>query len=87
MTFPEGSQGMLISKGVAILADLPITSAAKVVNRFCGSSMDAVHQVSQSINSGDTVAGIAAGVEDMFQVPMGDLIQVSIQIYMKKSIM
>ena len=69
--FPEGSQGMLISKGVAILADLPITSAAKVVNRFCGSSMDAVHQVSQSINSGDTVAGIAAGVEDMFQVPMG----------------
>ena len=69
--FPEGSQGMLISKGVAILSDLPVTSAAKVVNRFCGSSMDAVHQVSQSINSGDTIAGIAAGVEDMFQVPMG----------------
>ena len=69
--FPEGSQGMLMSKGVAILSDLPITSAAKVVNRFCGSSMDAVHQVSQSINSGDSIAGIAAGVEDMFQVPMG----------------
>ena len=69
--FPEGSQGMLMSKGVAILSDLPVTSAAKVVNRFCGSSMDAVHQVSQSIDSGDTIAGIAAGVEDMFQVPMG----------------
>tara|TARA_B110001454_G_scaffold213912_1_gene232862 strand:- start:418 stop:1548 length:1131 start_codon:yes stop_codon:yes gene_type:complete len=69
--FPEGSQGMLMAKGVAILSDLPITSAAKVVNRFCGSSMDAVHQVSQSITSGDSVAGIAAGVEDMFQVPMG----------------
>ena len=69
--FPEGSQGMLISKGVSILSDLPITTAAKVVNRFCGSSMDAVHQVSQSINSGDSIAGIAAGVEDMFQVPMG----------------
>ena len=69
--FPEGSQGMLISKGVAILADLPITTAAKVVNRFCGSSMDAVHQVSQSIISKDSIAGIAAGVEDMFQVPMG----------------
>ena len=69
--FPEGSQGMLISKGVAILSDLPVTSAAKVVNRFCGSSMDAVHQISQSINSGDSIAGIAAGVEDMFQVPMG----------------
>lgn len=69
--FPEGSQGMLMAKGVAILSDLPVTSAAKVVNRFCGSSMDAVHQVSQSITSGDSVAGIAAGVEDMFQVPMG----------------
>ena len=69
--FPEGSQGMLMSKGVAILSDLPITTAAKVVNRFCGSSMDAVHQVSQSINSGDSIAGIAGGVEDMFQVPMG----------------
>ncbi|MAZ61661.1 MAG: acetyl-CoA C-acyltransferase [Candidatus Marinimicrobia bacterium] len=69
--FPEGSQGMLMSKGVAILSDLPITTAAKVVNRFCGSSMDAVHQVSQSINSGDITAGIAGGVEDMFQVPMG----------------
>ncbi len=69
--FPEGPQGMLISKGVAILSDLPTTTAAKVVNRFCGSSMDAVHQVSQSIISGDSIAGIAAGVEDMFQVPMG----------------
>ena len=69
--FPEGSQGMLMSKGVAILSNLPITTAAKVVNRFCGSSMDAVHQVSQSINSGDSIAGIAGGVEDMFQVPMG----------------
>tara|TARA_Y100000590_G_scaffold470069_1_gene661775 strand:+ start:2362 stop:3492 length:1131 start_codon:yes stop_codon:yes gene_type:complete len=69
--FPEGTQGMLVSKGVAILSELPTTTAAKVVNRFCGSSMDAVHQVSQSIISGDSTAGIAAGVEDMFQVPMG----------------
>ena len=69
--FPEGSQGMLMAKGVAILSDLPKSVAAKVVNRFCGSSMDAVHQVSQSIVSGDSLAGIAGGVEDMFQVPMG----------------
>ena len=69
--FPEGSQGMLISKGVSILSDLPTSTAAKVVNRFCGSSMDAVHQVSQSVISGDSACGIAGGVEDMFQVPMG----------------
>jgi acetyl-CoA acyltransferase len=33
--------------------------------------MDAVHQVSQSIIAGDSIAGLAAGVEDMFTVPMG----------------
>ena len=60
--FPEGTQGGLMAKGVAVLSDLPETTAAKVVNRFCGSSMDAVHQVSQSIISGDSIAGIAAGV-------------------------
>jgi len=69
--FPEGSQGMLVSRGISILSDLPNTVAAKVVNRFCGSAMDAVHQVSQSIVSGDYIGGIAGGVEDMFGVPMG----------------
>ena len=69
--FPEGPQGMLMARGVEILAGLPVQSAAKVVNRFCGSSMDSVHQVSQAIIAGDMEAGIAAGVEDMFSVPMG----------------
>ena len=69
--FPEGSQGMLLSRGASILAGIPKEAAAKVVNRFCGSSMDAVHQVSQAIDSGDIECGIAGGVEDMFGVPMG----------------
>ena len=69
--FPEGSQGMLLSRGASILADIPKEAAAKVVNRFCGSSMDAIHQVSQAIDSGDIECGIAGGVEDMFGVPMG----------------
>ena len=69
--FPEGPQGMLIAKGVAILSGLPETTTGKVVNRFCGSSMDALHQVSQAINSNDIDCGIACGVEDMFGVPMG----------------
>ena len=69
--FPEGSQGMLIARGVSILAGLPTETGAKVVNRFCGSSMDSVHQISQGIIAGDLQSGIAAGVEDMFGVPMG----------------
>jgi len=69
--FPEGPQGMLMAKGVAVLSDLPDTIAASVVNRFCGSSMDAVHQISTSIESGDIHFGLAGGAEDMFGVPMG----------------
>ena len=69
--FPEGPQGMLMAKGVAILAGIPETSGGAVVNRFCGSSMDAVHQISSKIEADDIQVGIAAGVEDMFSVPMG----------------
>jgi acetyl-CoA acyltransferase len=69
--FPEGPQGMLIGRSVAALAGLPQSVPAKVVNRFCGSAMDALHQVSTSIESGDIEVGIAAGVEDMFSIPPG----------------
>ena len=69
--FPEHTQGMLMARGVALLADIPLESGGKVVNRFCGSSMDAVHQLSQAILAGDCECGIAVGVEDMFAIPMG----------------
>ena len=69
--YPEGPQGHIIGKSIGILAGMPIESTGKVVNRFCGSSMDAAHQVSTSVESGDIDLGIAAGVEDMFSVPMG----------------
>ena len=62
---------MLMARGVTVLSDLPDTIAASVVNRFCGSSMDAVHQISSSIESNDIEFGVAGGVEDMFGVPMG----------------
>jgi acetyl-CoA acetyltransferase family protein len=69
--FPEHTQGMLMARGVALLAGLPTESGGKVVNRFCGSSMDAAHQLSQAILAGDLQCGIAVGVEDMFAIPMG----------------
>lgn len=69
--FPEHTQGMLMARGVSLLAGLPAESGAKVVNRFCGSSMDSVHQLSQAILAGDMECGVALGVEDMFAIPMG----------------
>jgi acetyl-CoA acetyltransferase family protein len=69
--FPEHTQGMLMARGVSLLAGLPVEAGGKVVNRFCGSSMDSVHQLSQAIVAGDMECGIALGVEDMFAIPMG----------------
>ena len=69
--FPEAGQGMLMARAVAALAGIPMETGAKVVNRFCGSSMDAVHQLDRAIMVGDIEAGLAVGVEDMFSIPMG----------------
>ncbi|MFQ6605920.1 MAG: thiolase family protein [Fidelibacterota bacterium] len=69
--FPEGPQGMLLARSVALLAGIPKEAGGKVVNRFCGSSMDAIHQISTAIEAGDIDCGLAVGVEDMFSVPMG----------------
>jgi acetyl-CoA acyltransferase len=69
--FPEGTQGMLMARSIAVLAGIPKETGAKIVNRFCGSSMDAVHQADYAITLGDAEAIIAGGVEDMLTVPMG----------------
>jgi acetyl-CoA acetyltransferase family protein len=69
--FPEGPQGMIIGRSAAVLAGIPKEAGGKVVNRFCGSAMDGLHQLSTAIESGDIDVGIAAGVEDMFSIPPG----------------
>ncbi|HBA67274.1 MAG TPA: acetyl-CoA C-acyltransferase, partial [Methylococcaceae bacterium] len=41
--FPEGEQGLNLARLVVQLAELPISVAGMTVNRFCGSSMQAIH--------------------------------------------
>lgn len=69
--FPEGEQGSNMARLVGFLADLPLTVAGTTVNRFCGSSMQAIHMAAGAIamNAGDVF--ICAGVESMSRVPMG----------------
>lgn len=67
---PEGEQGLNIGRLVGLLADLPITVAGMTVNRFCGSSMEAVHIAAGRIALGAGEAFICAGVESMSRVPM-----------------
>lgn len=69
--FPEAEQGFNIARLVANHADLPISVAGATVNRFCGSSMTAIHIAVGAINSGAGEAFICAGVESMSRIPMG----------------
>jgi acetyl-CoA acyltransferase len=69
--FPEGPTGMLVARGASLLAGIPETAAANVINRYCGSAMTSLHQISTAIESGDIEVGIAGGVEDMFTIPQG----------------
>ena len=69
--FPEGPTGMLVARGASILAGIPETAAANVINRYCGSAMTSLHMISSAIEAGDIEAGIAGGVEDMFTIPQG----------------
>ncbi len=68
--FPEGEQGFNIGRVVGFLADLPITAAGTQVNRWCGSSMTAVHMAAGAIAAGAGELFVAGGVESMSRVPM-----------------
>ncbi|HYZ35050.1 MAG TPA: thiolase family protein [Crenalkalicoccus sp.] len=68
--FPEGEQGLNVAKLVAFLAGLPESVAGATVNRFCGSSMQSVHQAAGAIRMGAGDAFLCAGVESMSRVPM-----------------
>lgn len=69
--FPEGEQGFNIGRMVALQAGLPETVAGQTVNRWCGSSMEAIHIAAGNIASGKGEVFIAAGVESMTRIPMG----------------
>ena len=47
--FPEGEQGLNVARIVGFLAGLPLSVAGTTVNRFCGSSMQAIHMAAGAI--------------------------------------
>jgi acetyl-CoA acyltransferase len=69
--FPEGEQGMNMARLVALLAHLPIATAGTTVNRFCGSSMQAIHMAAGAIQLDAGEVFVCAGVESMTRVQIG----------------
>src|SRR5438876_1035333 len=66
----QGEQGFNIGRMAALIAGLPIETAACTVNRLCGSSLQAIHQAAMSIAAGCEDVQIAGGVEHMHHIPM-----------------
>lgn len=63
-------QGFNIARNAALLAEIPHTVPAVTVNRLCGSSMQALHDATRMIMTGDAQTCLIGGVEHMGHVPM-----------------
>ena len=68
--FPEAEQGFNMSRLVAFFAELPLSVAGATVNRFCGSSMYAIHMAAGAIKMNAGEVFVCAGVESMTRVPI-----------------
>ncbi|HKX40816.1 MAG TPA: thiolase family protein [Burkholderiaceae bacterium] len=69
--YPEAAQGNNLARIVGLLAGLPQAVPGMTVNRFCGSSMQAVHIAAAQIEAGVGDAFLCVGVESMTMVPQG----------------
>ena len=69
--YPEAAQGNNLGRIVALLAGLPQSVGGMTINRFCGSSMQAIHSAAATIEAGMGEAFLCVGVESMTMVPQG----------------
>ncbi len=68
--FPEAEQGFNVARMITFLTDLPETVPGVTINRFCGSSMQAIHDAAGRVSMGAGDAFIAGGIESMTRIPM-----------------
>jgi acetyl-CoA acyltransferase len=71
--FPEGEQGLNIGRQIVFIAGLPNSIAGTTLNRFCGSSMQTIHDAVGAIALGAGDVFVCGGVESMTRIPMGGL--------------
>lgn len=71
--FPEGEQGLNMSRLVALRSGLPVSVPAETINRFCSSGMQSIAHAAFGIMAGQMDCVIAGGAESMTMVPMTGL--------------
>jgi acetyl-CoA acyltransferase len=68
--FPEGEQGLNMTRMIALRAGLPVSVPAETINRYCSSGVQSIAHAAYAILSGDIDVAIAGGAESMSMVPM-----------------
>ncbi|HEY0061429.1 MAG TPA: thiolase family protein [Telluria sp.] len=71
VAYPEAAQGNNLARIVSLLAGVPQQVGGMTINRFCGSSMSAIHIAAAQIEAGIGEAYLCVGVESMTMVPQG----------------
>ena len=71
--YPEGAQGYNIAKIVSFMTDMPEHVGGMTVNRWCGSSMQAIHIAAGAISMNAGKVFICCGIESMTSVPINGL--------------
>lgn len=66
---PEAEQGMQMGRYISLMS-LPVNVPGFVINRYCGSGLEAIALASAKISSGLADCIIAGGTESMSMVPM-----------------
>ncbi|MBV6644249.1 MAG: thiolase family protein [Cyclobacteriaceae bacterium] len=66
---PEAEQGMQMGRMISLLS-LPMEVPGMIINRYCGSGLEAIHLACARIHSGTADCIIAGGTESMSLVPM-----------------
>lgn len=70
-SFPEGEQGMNMSRVMVLRAGLPIDVPGMTINRFCSSGLQAISLAADKIRLGEAEVMLGGGAESMSMVPLG----------------
>lgn len=80
-----GEQGANLGRIAALLAGLPASVAGTTINRWCGSSLEALHVAAHAIVAGDKDVQLVAGVEHMHHVPAEKSLDIHPALYARTS--
>jgi len=84
-TQQRGELGGNVARCVALMADLPFSTAGTTVNRLCGSSLEALARAAHAIAAGAADVQVVAGVEHMHHLPMESAVDIHPRVFARSS--